>query len=140
MLELSYPSSVRNLLITVLLGVPVLAVAARQAASPPAACAQPQAQWLTTPVGLVLCGSGTPLTPRADPSVSSRAVVATVEAGSRADRAGLRAGDVVHRVAGEAVDTAAEAARAITSGAATNELLINFWRDGHPNLIRMFRE
>jgi len=113
----------------------------RQSSAPPAAaCEVGATNRAETVVGLILCESQTALVLRADPSITSRVLVVEVSSGSRAERAGFKAGDVIHRVAGETVTDVKPAATAIDAHADAGELLINFWRDGHPNLIRLFRE
>lgn len=107
---------------------------------PTTSCSDARPGHVTTTVGLVLCESASPLALRADPSVTSRVLVAEVTPGSRAERAGFMAGDVIHRVARATVTDADAAGRAIDAHAGDGELLINFWRNGQPNLIRLFRE
>jgi hypothetical protein len=103
------------------------------------ACQEPKAGSKTAIEGLMLCESATPISLRGDPAAASRAVVADVVADSRAARAGFEVGDVVRRIDGRDVITLAEAIKELARQPDLGELLINFSRDGHPYLIRLFQ-
>lgn len=63
------------------------------------------------------------------------AVVATVSAGSAAEAAGLRTGDVVAAVDGEAVSTAGELSAAITALRAGDEVTLTVVREGRTTSV-----
>jgi putative serine protease PepD len=63
------------------------------------------------------------------------AEIADVRSGSPAERAGLRAGDVITRVDGRAVERAEEVHRAIESRKPGDELELTVERDGEPRTV-----
>jgi serine protease Do len=61
---------------------------------------------------------------------SSGALVAQVEPGSPADKAGAKPGDVITTVAGKAMKDPADVQRTIFSGKVGNKVDVTVWRDG----------
>ena len=111
----------------------------REAAGSPA-CAPGEGKPLPAAFGLSFCSGTARIEIRSIPGVHEGARVASVEAGSPAHHQGFRAGDVVYQVAGRRVDEGEAAAQALLKLRRSDGAVLNFWRDGHPFLIRLHGE
>ena len=127
---------------------------AQWAGAPPAAAAQPAEVALyrcvadtdldVESVGLALCDAepGPPLLERAEPDnlqVREGALVVAVEDGGVAAVAGVQAGDMIYRVAGDDVTEAAAAGTGLAGVRADSDTQINFLRRGRPYRIKLRR-
>jgi hypothetical protein len=76
---------------------------------------------------------------RTSQSAAAGALVTAAAEDGIASREGLRSGDVIYRIAGEAVTSAQEAARLLERAASGNDTVVNFKREGKPYLVRLPR-
>jgi putative serine protease PepD len=102
-----------------------------------AACPEPEGKPVTAPQGLTLCSNTARVKIRAAEEPQDGVRIVAVAAGSPAESAGFRPGDVVYRVDGAWVSTGAAAIKRLEALRPDQEAIVNFWRDGLPFLIRV---
>jgi serine protease Do len=103
-----------------------------------AACPSGEGTPVAAPLGLRVCDgvASTTVVTRVGPQHGAR--VAAADPNSPAGRAGLAPGDIVYRVDGRRVESGKTAAAALEATRGGPIVLVNFWRDGKPYLVRMW--
>jgi S1-C subfamily serine protease len=103
-----------------------------------ATCPSGEGTPVAAPLGLRVCDgvASTTVVTRVGPQHGAR--VAAADPNGPAGRWGLVPGDIIYQVDGRRVESGKAAATALDASRGAPILLVNFWRDGKPYLVRIW--
>jgi S1-C subfamily serine protease len=116
---------------------PAVTVSSGQKAALEAGCPELEGKAIPAPQGLTVCSNTARVEIRAAEEPQDGVRIVAVAAGSTAEAAGFKPGDVVYRVGGAWVSTGAVLIKRLEALRPGQEAVVNFWRDGLPFLIRV---